>query len=91
MATRREQLITYLTETRRTPKELAALMRMRVADVLDDLEHVRQSAGAKFQMEPAECSACDYVFEARGRLSTPSKCPSCRAQRVLGPWLFIEA
>lgn len=90
MATRREQIIYYLEQGGRTPKEIAGLMRMGIRDTLDDLEHVRKSVGKRFKIEAASCSRCDFTFRSRGKLSTPSRCPDCRNERISGPWLSIE-
>lgn len=90
MPTRRERIIELLELGKYTPKDLARLLEIKVVDVLDDLEHVRKSLGKRLDIVPAFCSACDYTFDNRKRLNTPSRCPECRAERVSGPWLTIE-
>jgi len=90
MATRREEITNYLKGSERTVRELAGLMRMRVKDTLDDLEHIRKSHKKAFKVRPALCPSCGYVFETRGKLSSPGRCPQCRGERVVGPWLSIE-
>jgi transcriptional regulator len=90
MPTRRERIIELLELGKYTPKDLARLLEVKVVEVLDDLEHVRKSIGKKLEIVSAFCSACEYTFEDRKRLNTPSRCPKCRAERVSGPWLTIE-
>ncbi len=90
MPTRREILAEYLIGAELTPRELADLTERKVKEVLDDLEHVRQSYKRAFKIKPAECNRCGYLFERRARLNTPSRCPECRAERIRGPWLWID-
>ncbi len=89
MPTNREQIIIYLEGEEYTAKELSGLMRMRVQDVLSDLEHVQRSAGKRFKIRPALCTSCDFEFERRKKLSTPGRCPECRSERVVGPFLSV--
>jgi hypothetical protein len=90
MASRRERLIELLSLGRYSPKDLAKTVEMKVVDVLEDLEHVRKSVGKAFEVTPAACSSCDFVFEDRRKLSNPSRCPKCRAERIAGPWFHID-
>jgi predicted Zn-ribbon and HTH transcriptional regulator len=90
MPTRREELAQLIEAREHTPRELAELTAARVRDVLDDLEHVRRSHGRAFRVRPAECLACGFAFADRRRLGTPSRCPRCRAERVVGPWLSVR-
>lgn len=91
MATRREELTAYLRSGERTAKDLASMQKTRMRDVLDDLEHVRRSAGRDFVLRPAQCSRCDFIFGSRPKMSTPSRCPECRSERICGPWLSIKS
>lgn len=90
MPTKREEITSYLQAYPRTAKELAALLGMKITEVISHLEHVKRSTGKQFQINPAQCSQCDFVFRKREKLNTPSKCPQCKGQRVEGPWLRIE-
>lgn len=89
MPTRRERMIALLEGTEYTPRALAGVMRMRVQDALDHLEHVRQSVDGRLQVRAAYCKSCGFEFDTRDKLSTPSRCPECRAERIAGPWLSI--
>jgi hypothetical protein len=88
MGTRREQMIQHLQAAPRSASELAGLMKMRVKDVVDDLEHVRRSLGNALTIEQARCVGCGFVFRA-GRISAPSRCPKCRGEHVIGPYLSV--
>lgn len=90
MATRREELTGYLLDCERTVKELAALMRATVRDTVQDLEHVRKSTGRRFVARAAECTQCGFVFKGRDKMTSPSRCPECRSERTVGPWLSIK-
>lgn len=89
MSTRREQLVQYLTSAEHTPRDLATLMRSPIKDLLDDLEHVRHSYRGSFTIKPAVCRSCGFTFEMRGKMATPSRCPTCKSERIAGPWLRI--
>ncbi len=89
MGTRREQMIAHLEAAPRTASELSGLMRMRIKDAIDDLEHIRRSVGKALSIEPARCVGCDFVFRA-GRISTPSRCPECRGEHIVGPYLSVK-
>lgn len=88
MGTRREQMIQHLEAAPRSASELAGLMKMRVKDVVDDLEHVRRSLGKSLSIESARCVGCDFVFR-QGRISAPSRCPRCRGEHIIGPYLSV--
>ena len=71
-----------------TARQLSGLVGISEKAVPGHLEHLQKSAraaGEAFEIEPAACSRCDYIFEDRGRLSRPSRCPECKAQRVSAP------
>lgn len=69
-------------------RQLSSLVGISEKVVPTHLEHLRKSAGGageRFELEPAVCSKCDYVFDDRERLTKPSRCPSCKGQRVEPP------
>lgn len=88
--TPRERLMELLEKGEFDVEQLAEFTDRPVRDVLDDLEHVRRSAGDRFVVVPPECRACEFVFDDRDRLDRPSRCPSCREERVDGPWFHVE-
>lgn len=87
--TRREQIAEFLMRRDATVKDVAAQFGLRVSEALDDLEHIRLSHATTFAVEWARCSKCEFVFEKRDKLSTPSRCPECRNERIEGPWFSI--
>jgi transcriptional regulator len=89
MSTRREQLVHFLTSAEHTPRDLATLMRLPIRDLLDDLDHVRRSYLGSFTIKPAVCRSCGFLFDQRDKMNTPSRCPTCKSERVAGPWLRI--
>ena len=89
MPTCRETIVELLSDAEYTPRDLALALGVRIRDVLADLEHVRRSVGKRFQLRPASCERCGYVFRGRERLGTPSRCPRCKCERTAGPWLSV--
>lgn len=89
--TRRQELIQHLEAAPATVRDLAELMKLPVRDVVDDLEHIARSLGDRqLKVEPAVCLKCNFEFEDRRRYTRPSRCPSCRAERISWPALRIE-
>lgn len=84
--TRRQTLRARLTEGPCTVRGLAEEQSLRVAVVLDDLEHLTRSLRRdRLEVEPAECLACGFVFRKRKRLSAPSAAPAARARTPRSP------
>jgi hypothetical protein len=90
MPTRREKMIEDLERGQYSVKELAAQYGRGVRATADDLRHVRKSVGDDFQIDPARCMACGFVFRGRKRLTEPSRCPECRSEQIRGPYVTIE-
>lgn len=88
--TRRERLAELLEKGEFTVEQLARFLDERVRDVVYDLDHVRQSAGGRFEMVPPECRGCGFVFRGRTKLKRPSRCPECKDERIDGPFFSIE-
>lgn len=87
--TRREALIELLEMRPWSPRELAAESSIRIRNLEDELRHVRKTVGKRFEVEDPVCARCDFVFRRRKRLTTPSRCPECRNERIDGPWFSI--
>jgi hypothetical protein len=83
--TARQALIEALRRGNWTVRELAQELGLAERDVGPHLEHIARSVtqrGAKLQVEPAACIACDFVFEGRQRTTRPSRCPRCKSERL---------
>jgi predicted Zn-ribbon and HTH transcriptional regulator len=75
-------------------RELSSLVGIPEKQVAEHLEHLARSlrrSGARLQIEPARCVACDFVFRERTRFTTPSACPRCRSERITSPRFRIES
>ena len=73
-----------------TPRQLAEELEIRMGDLLDDLKHLSKSLKGRLQVQPARCQSCGFAFTKRSRLSTPSRCPRCRSERIDGPYLRVD-
>jgi predicted Zn-ribbon and HTH transcriptional regulator len=89
LQTRRGQIRDLLSLHPMTLQELARQTGTRMADLTDDLEHLRRSLGGALLIDPASCDHCDFTFHKRARFSAPSRCPNCRSERIRGPWLSV--
>jgi predicted Zn-ribbon and HTH transcriptional regulator len=77
-----------------TAHQISERAGVREKDVAEHLEHLERSVrrdGERLIVEPATCLACDFVFKAREKLSTPGSCPKCRSERVAPPAFRIAA
>lgn len=83
--------------SRGEPMTLAGLSReLGVSEKLlpDALEKLAQSAsraGGRLRQIPASCLACGFEFTDRTRMSSPSRCPSCRSERITPAKLWLES
>lgn len=83
--TERESIRAALRQTPLTARELSARVGVPEKAVAGHLEHVARSARARgetFRIEPARCARCGFSFDARSRLTRPSRCPACSSERV---------
>ncbi len=94
LRTIRDQLHKELCAGWVTARQLSTLVGIAEKAVPAHLEHLRKSAagaGERFEVEPAVCNKCDYRFEARERLTRPTRCPQCRGERIDPPRFRIQA
>ena len=91
MATLRQQISTLLAQAPHSPRKLADEVDIKIRDVLHHLEHIRRSHKREFHVVAPECLKCGFVFEGRNKLSTPSRCPECRSERISEPVFWIAA
>jgi len=81
-----------LRQGRWTARDLSRNLRAPMKLVIDDLEHLRRSLreGEAWAVDPAECERCGFVFEERERVEKPSRCPSCKGERIREAAFGIE-
>ena len=94
MMTLRQQMIAVLQGRFMDQRELSQAVGIREKEVAFHLPHIARSAAAHklgWQVQPAYCENCNYVFKDRKRLAPPGKCPRCRTSRIRGPWYKIDA
>jgi len=87
-------MLEHLREGPLTSRDLSGLLGIREKDVSAHLEHLVLSlkrSDEKLHVEPAECLGCGYIFADRKRLTRPSACPKCRAQRLEAPIFSLRA
>jgi len=62
-------------------------------EVAGHLEHIRKTlhhSGRRLEITPAVCAKCGFVFEKRGRLTRPGKCPVCKAESIHAPLFSLS-
>jgi predicted Zn-ribbon and HTH transcriptional regulator len=89
----RKSLLEALSVQPRSVSSLARELGLKRGDVEDDLRHAIRSAraaGQRVVIEPARCRACGFTF-GEEKLSKPSRCPSCRSERLYEAQIRVEA
>jgi transcriptional regulator len=84
-STVRSAIAAALREHELTARELSALLSVQEREVASHLEHIEHSlrhSGERLCVKPPRCLACGFAFEQRERRSKPSRCPSCRSERI---------
>ena len=87
----RKALIDVLAAQPRSVSSIARELGLKRADVEDDLRHAIRSArasGLHIHIEPARCRTCGFTF-GEEKLSKPSRCPSCRGERLFEAQISI--
>ena len=88
----REALRQVLMEGPKTARELSARVGIGEKDVAGHLEHLVRSvkqSGDRFEVVPAACLDCGFVFKDRARFTRPSRCPRCKSQQLSTPRFAI--
>ena len=86
--TGRDRIRDVLREGWANAREISERVGISERAVVDHLPHVELSARGgpeAFEVEPAHCLACGRPFAGRAKKGTPSRCPSCRSERVARP------
>ena len=89
----RKSLIDVLAAQPRSVSSIARELGLKRGDVEDDLRHAIRSArasGRRVLIEPARCRSCGFTF-GEDKLSKPSRCPSCRSERLFEAQVRIDS
>ena len=92
-ATIREQLREALRGRPKTAFELSQALHQSEKEIVEHLVHLRRSLprqGLALHVVPARCKACDETFADRDRLTRPSRCPTCKSERIEPPAFAVE-
>ena len=85
---RRQKIIELLIDTDRplSVEEMSMMLHIDASVIASDLPRIAEAMerkGYRFEIEPARCKKCGYVFEPS--LHIPSKCPRCHSQWLEPP------
>ena len=78
----------------RTVRELSQTLGISEKEVITHLPHVKQSAkhrGCEFVIEPSRCLKCGFLFEHREKWTKPSRCPTCKAEKLTTPMFGLSS
>jgi len=87
MSTPRQAMKELLAEQPYSSLELSQLLSLSEKEVLSHLAHIARAPGPglRFQIIPAKCKHCGFVFKKRDRLTRPSRCPLCQHESIRRP------
>jgi len=87
VTTLRQAMKELLAEQSYSSLELSQLLSQSEKEVVDHLTHLARAPGPgrRFQIIPAVCKNCGFVFRKRDRLTRPSRCPLCQQQSISRP------
>ena len=87
MITPRQAIKELLGEQPYSALELSQRLSLSEKEVLGHLVHIARApgSGCHFQITPAVCKHCGFIFKKRERLTSPSRCPLCRHQSITRP------
>ncbi|MCX2818029.1 MAG: putative Zn-ribbon and HTH transcriptional regulator [Methanobacteriota archaeon] len=90
--TTRRRIADHLRDEDATPSELAEALDLHLRSVYASLSHVSRSVEAgdeRLLVVPPECSNCGFSgFD--DPLGRPSRCPSCKSERIEEPVLRLD-
>ncbi len=88
MATIREQIMELLTREESDARSASQTLGIKEKEFYSHLPHIMKTAaaqGKKLTGTPPKCLSCGFTFKERKRLSKPSRCPSCKSERIEAP------
>jgi len=91
--TLRQRIIEHLLAGPADSRELSTAVGIPQKEVITHLEHIQRSlhgTGLHFEIVPAECRSCGFVFRKRDRIGKPGKCPLCHKQYIQEAYFFIS-
>src|SRR5512143_1646244 len=91
MPTVRQEIAEALKRETLSLRDLSQMFRIKEKEVLDHLDHIARSYSRRFDIDPASCRRCGFVFRGRVRLSTPGRCPECRAEQIVPPRFHLRS
>ncbi len=84
---RRQKIIEYLKEEPISFMSIANKLALSMKELEEDFTHISESFNLK--TKKAQCKKCEYEFNSDRRFKTPSKCPSCRGERIESQKVWI--
>ena len=87
-STIRERIAEALRAAPLTAHEISARASVRERDIAEHLRHMEYSLshrGERLKVSAAHCIRCGFEFTERERHSRPSRCPSCKGERISPP------
>jgi hypothetical protein len=93
MLTTRQAIKELLLEQPLSALELSQHLSLPEKEVLDHLTHIARAPGPgyHFQITPAVCRHCGFIFKKRQRITIPSRCPICRHESLRRPCFALKA
>jgi predicted Zn-ribbon and HTH transcriptional regulator len=87
--TSRERIAELIKNRDMSPQEIAKIMEVKEATIIEDLKHIRKSGKyGELLILPARCLKCGYEFDAK--IKVPKRCPKCKSTWIEEPRFMIR-
>ncbi len=87
-----ERIIELLKEKYYSVSELSKELQIEnkkvIIEYLRKIERIAKRKGWKFEIAPARCKKCGYVFKKE--IKIPSRCPKCKSYWIDEPKFYLE-
>jgi predicted Zn-ribbon and HTH transcriptional regulator len=90
LTTQRQQIIEIISQNPATVRQLAEALHLRMADVVEHLNHVQRSLKKTLAIGPAVCLHCGFTLTQRRKFTAPSRCPLCKSENTSEPLISIK-
>ena len=88
MPTIRQKIISLLSAAEMSAREISGEVGISEKEVYAHLAHIARSVAAQDKnivITPANCLACEFVFEDLRRFTRPGRCPQCKKSHLQSP------
>jgi predicted Zn-ribbon and HTH transcriptional regulator len=84
----RQEIIELLKEDNLSIRDLSQMVGQSEKEITAQLSQIGKSV--RLEINEPECIMCGFVFERKGKIKKPGKCPKCHSTRITSPRFTIQ-